>query len=120
MGSWVYVKQVQAAHDKIMAAISIETIGTHLDAPNSQHYLVGFGLLYPSRGDFVAFVGNMASRSLVRDLVRSFRSNVAFHSEGSAAPGWLTGVGWSDHWSFWQEGYPAVMVTDTALFWNTN
>ena len=37
-------------------------------------------------------------------------------SEGVAVPGWLTGVGWSDHWSFWQEGYPAIMVTDTALF----
>ncbi len=35
-----------------------------------------------------------------------------------AAPGGLPGVGWSDHWSFWQNGYPAVMVTDTAPFRN--
>ena len=34
----------------------------------------------------------------------------------AAVPGWLTGVGWSDQWSFWQEGFPALMVTDTALF----
>lgn len=26
------------------------------------------------------------------------------------------GLGWSDHWAFWRYGYPAVMVTDTALF----
>ena len=40
----------------------------------------------------------------------------SFPSEGVAAPGWITGIGWSDHWAFWKEGYPAVMVTDTALF----
>jgi hypothetical protein len=28
----------------------------------------------------------------------------------------VEGVGWSDHWAFWQEGYPGVMVTDTAVF----
>ena len=28
----------------------------------------------------------------------------------------MTGIGWSDHWAFWQEGYPAIMVTDTAPF----
>ncbi|MCK4951260.1 MAG: M28 family peptidase, partial [Gammaproteobacteria bacterium] len=35
---------------------------------------------------------------------------------GVAAPGWMMGVHWSDHWSFWQAGYPAIMITDTALF----
>ena len=33
-----------------------------------------------------------------------------------AAPEWIRGVGWSDHASFWQAGYPAIMITDTALF----
>jgi hypothetical protein len=28
----------------------------------------------------------------------------------------MMGVHWSDHWSFWQAGYPAIMITDTALF----
>jgi hypothetical protein len=34
----------------------------------------------------------------------------------AAVPGFLAGVGASDHWSFWQNGYPAVMITDTANF----
>jgi Zn-dependent M28 family amino/carboxypeptidase len=41
---------------------------------------------------------------------------VKFPSEGAALPEFITGIGWSDHWSFWKQGYPAVMVTDTALF----
>ena len=37
-------------------------------------------------------------------------------SQPFAGPEALPGVGWSDHWAFWQHGYPAVMITDTAPF----
>jgi hypothetical protein len=57
---------------------------------------------------------------LVRQTIRSFRQETAFPSEGIAAPQWIAGIGWSDQWSFWQEGYQAVMVTDTAPFRNAN
>ena len=36
--------------------------------------------------------------------------------EAAALPSLVPGVGWSDHWAFWQAGYPALMVTDTAPF----
>ena len=96
--------------------LSLETIGCYSDADGSQQYPFPFGLFYPRRGDFVAFVGNFASRALVRQVVASFRRHAAFPSQGVAAPGGIMGIGWSDHWAFWQQGYPAVMVTDTALF----
>ena len=69
-----------------------------------------------SRGNFVTFVANTASRALVRDAVREFRAKCAFPSEGTALPEWVPGVGWSDHWAYWRAGYPALMVTDTAPF----
>jgi Zn-dependent M28 family amino/carboxypeptidase len=120
MGSWVYARHAHSRHENIVAAISLETIGLYSDAENSQHYPAGFNLLYPSKGNFIGFVGNLASRQLVREMVRSFRRTTALPSEGTAAPEWIAGAGWSDHWSFWQEGYPAVMVTDTAPFRNQN
>jgi hypothetical protein len=61
-------------------------------------------------------VGNIASRALVQRSIAAFRQHTAFPSEGVAAPGSMTGIGWSDHWAFWHEGYSALMVTDTALF----
>jgi hypothetical protein len=61
-------------------------------------------------------VGDLGSRSLLRDVIGRFRAHARIPSEGGALPASLPGVGWSDHWSFWQEGYPAIMVTDTALF----
>ncbi len=116
MGSWVYAKGCRERDENIVAMLSLETIGYYTDAQGSQQYPGPFGLIYPSRGNFIAFVGNFASRKLVRRTVGAFRRHARFPSEGGALPGAIIGVGWSDHWAFWQEGYPALMVTDTAPF----
>jgi hypothetical protein len=116
MGSWVYARRSRARGEQIMAMLAIETIGFYSDVVGSQHYPFPFGLFYPRTGNFIGFVGNIASRALVRRSMAAFRQHTPFPSEGVAAPGWMTGIGWSDHWAFWQEGYPGVMVTDTALF----
>ena len=68
----------------------------------------------------MAFVGNVASRDLVRDAVRTFRGAAAVPSEGAALPERTPGVGFSDHKPFWDMGYPALMITDTALFRNAD
>jgi hypothetical protein len=96
--------------------LSLETIGYYSDEPGSQKYPFPIGLFFPSTANFIGFVGNPSSRGLTRRVVRVFRSYSKFPSEGINAPAVIPGVGWSDHWSFWQAGYPAVMVTDTALF----
>ena len=96
--------------------LSLETIGYYVEEEESQRYPPPFSLFYPSTGNFIAFVGNVKSGPLVREVVGSFRRHAKFPSEGAAFPGFIPGVGWSDHWAFWQEGYPALMVTDTAPF----
>jgi hypothetical protein len=53
---------------------------------------------------------------LLHRTIESFRRHTRFPAEGGALPASLPGVGWSDHWAFWQQGYPGVMVTDTAPF----
>lgn len=116
MGSRVYARQCRERGDKIAAMLSLETIGFYTDADRSQQYPFPLGLFYPSRGNFIAFAGNTTSRALVIQCVRSFRRHTRFPSEGAALPGWLPGVGWSDHWAFWRERYPGVMITDTAPF----
>jgi hypothetical protein len=117
MGSLVYAKQCKQRGDNIIAMISVETIGYYSDAPGSQTYPIApVGWVYPDEGNFIAFVGNYSSRKLVRQAIKSFRAHAQFPSEGGALPGWITGVGWSDHWAFWQAGYPAIMLTDTAPF----
>jgi hypothetical protein len=116
MGSRLYARQLRHEGVPVSAMISLETIGFYSDTPDSQKYPPILGLFYPSRGNFIGFVGNPNSRDLVRRSVRRFRESTSFPSEGVAAPPDWPGVGWSDQWSFWQENYPAIMITDTAVF----
>jgi len=118
MGSWVYAKACRARGDNIVAMISLESIGYYSDKAGSQKYPSPMNLLYPDTGNFIAFVGNYSSRSLVRRCIKTFRTTTQFPSEGGAPPAVIPGVGWSDQWSFWQEGYRAIMITDTATFRN--
>jgi Zn-dependent M28 family amino/carboxypeptidase len=116
MGSLVYARQLRRDRVPVSAMISLEMLGFYSDAPGSQKYPPVLSLFYPSHGDFIGFVGNQESRDLVRRSIRRFRESASFPSEGVAAPADWPGVGWSDHWSFWQQQYPAIMITDTAMF----
>lgn len=118
MGSLVYAKKCRRQGDRVVAMLSIESVGFYSTSPASQSYPAGFGLIYPSRGDFVGFVGNVLSRSLVHETLRTFRSTGALPSLGAAVPNAIPGAGWSDHWSFWQQGFPGIEITDTALYRN--
>ncbi len=117
MGSMVYARRARERGDDIVAMISLETIGCYSEREGSQQYPIALlGRLYPTRGNFIGFVGNVGSRALIRRCVGLFRAGASIPSEGIAAPDFVTGIGWSDHWSFWQVDYPALMITDTALF----
>ncbi len=120
MGSRHYARAAKERGDNIVAMISMETIGYYSNVDGSQKYPPILGWFYPGRGDFIGVVGNVASRSLVHRVVRDFREFAAFPSAGSAAPMQIPGISWSDQWSFWKEGYAAVMITDTAPFRNPN
>lgn len=116
MGSWVYAEKCRAEKQDIVAVLSLETMGYYTDAKDSQKYPPPLNLLYPSTGNFVGFVSNVKSRGLQRKVIKTFRKHAKIASEGASLPNELPGVGWSDHWSFWQEGYAGLMVTDTAPF----
>jgi hypothetical protein len=117
MGSLVYARRCKQRGDKISAMISLETIGYFSDAPHSQTYPApGLGVFYPRIGNFIGFVSNVQSRALLRRVIALFRKHAKIPSEGAALPAFVPGVSWSDQWSFWQQGYPAIMVTDTAPF----
>jgi len=117
MGSFVYAGRCKARGDHISAMISLETIGYFSDAPHSQTYPApGLRLFYPTVGNFIGFVANVHSRALLRRSIAFFRKHAGIPSEGAALPAFIPGVSWSDQWSFWQHGYPGIMVTDTAPF----
>ena len=116
MGSWVYARRSRERDENVTAMLSLETIGYYRDEPGSQKYPTPLGFIYPSTGNFITFVGNTRYGQLVRQVVRTFRQNEQFPSQAGALPNVMSDIGRSDHWPFWQERYPALMVTDTAPF----
>lgn len=118
MGSLQYARQARQDHENIVAMLSLESIGYFSQKRNTQLYPMPFGFFYPDTGNFIGFVSNLRSKELVYLVIDLFRRHAAFPSEGVATMSWVMGVGWSDQWAFWRQGYQAIMVTDTALFRN--
>jgi Zn-dependent M28 family amino/carboxypeptidase len=116
MGSRVYARAARRRGDDIRVMLSLEMLGCYSDAAGSQAYPPLLGFFYPNAGNFIAFVSNLRSRRALADVVGAFRAASAFPAEKLASPGIVPGVSWSDQLSFWREGYPGVMVTDTAFY----
>jgi hypothetical protein len=126
MGSLVYAKAARARNDNIVGMLTPETIGCYLHHEGSQRYPLKplFKPFFPSKGNFIAFMGMSEAKHLITQSVATFRERAAFPSIGAGLPAIIPHVGASDHWSFWRVGYHALMITDTAPyrynFYHTN
>lgn len=118
MGSARSAALARERGDVLRAVLALDSVGYYDDTPGSQAYPVPFGLLFPDRADFVAVVGDLRSAGLVRDVAGRLRSAGSLPVSAAATPAFISGVDWSDHWSFWQQGWPAVMLTDMPPFRN--
>ncbi len=116
MGSKVYAKAARRRGDQIELMMSLEMLGCYSDEPGSQRYPPLFRHFYPDCANFIGFVSNFRSRSMLKKTVRAFRAHSDFPAEQVATFAFIPGVAWSDHLSFWREGYRALMVTDTAFY----
>lgn len=119
MGSAHHARALAAASAPVRAALSLEMIGYFADGEGTQQFPVpGMGVLYGTRGNFIAVVGRPADRALTARVKASMlgASDLPVHSLN--APAAVQGVDWSDHRSYWEAGYPAVMITDTSFLRN--
>lgn len=118
MGSLVFADWLRQKGANVKGMISLETIGYYTDSPGSQKVPDGVPPEdFPEVGNFLALVGNPKSGELVESAGKGYESaGVGVSALPVVLPESIDGVGWSDHWSFWKEGYPALMATDTAPF----
>ena len=116
MGSVRHARSLAASKRDVELMLSLEMIGFFSDAPGSQRFPVpAMKPLYSDRGDFIALVGGLGDFSKMRraKALMSGASDLPVYSIN--APASLQGIDFSDHRSYWGEGYPALMVTDTAF-----
>jgi Zn-dependent M28 family amino/carboxypeptidase len=122
MGSRVYAKMAHTQKEKIDGMICLEMVGYACHEPGCQNYPFPLMFLdYPKQGDFIGIVNNFKSRGFARGLVEQFQKNRQLPVVKLTVPfnGWvMPAVRLSDHASFWDQGFKAVMVTDSAFFRN--
>jgi len=121
MGSRVYARSLKERGDRIEAMLCLESVGYYSHEPESQSFPFPIFWLrwqYPTTGNFITIVSNDDSQLLQTQVRDGLIDHMDLPVETYAGPWWIPGVDWSDHGSFWNEGYPAVMLTDTALFRN--
>jgi Zn-dependent M28 family amino/carboxypeptidase len=122
MGSRVYAKMARTQKEKIDGMICLEMVGYACHEPGCQSYPFPLMFLdYPKQGDFIGIVNNFKSRGFAQELVEQFQKNRHLPVVKLTVPfnGWIMpAVRLSDHASFWDQGFKAVMVTDSAFFRN--
>ena len=119
MGSAVHAKSLKARGKRVSLMLSLECIGYFSDEPNSQQLLTPLmKAVYPTTGNFIALVGNYAEGDLSRRVKRSMQQATSLPVYSINAPSVLQGIDFSDHLSYWNEGFVGMMVTDTAFFRN--
>jgi aminopeptidase YwaD len=122
IGSENYAQSLKQKGEKIKLMLSLEMLGYCSHKPHSQKYPTGLKYFYPNQGNFIALVGNLGIFWELKKLAKLFKRNslpceilpVPFRG----LPVLQTRL--SDHASFWDAGYPALMVTDTAFLRNPN
>lgn len=121
MGSARHAQLLKREGAKVRAMLALEMIGRFTDLPGSQRYPSSLiSPLYPDRGDFIAVVGRFGDIALVRSVKRSMRRATPLSVVSINGPRWIPGLDFSDHHPYWDAGFSAAMVTDTAFYRNAD
>ncbi|SNC64049.1 Peptidase family M28 [Hymenobacter gelipurpurascens] len=119
MGSYVHAKQLHEAGVPVKGMVSLEMLGYYDDRKGSQEYPVGLlKWIYGNRGDYVTVAQKFGGGSFGRRFARQYKAVATLPVKRFKAPSWLPGIDFSDHLNYWQFGYPAVLLTDTAFYRN--
>ncbi len=119
MGSFYHAQSLKAHGVDVRAMLSLEMLGYFSDKWGSQDfpaYLMR--LFYPSKGNFIAVVSNFSNYSLTKQIKQAMQPASDMPVYSMNGPSKLYGIDFSDHRSYWQFGFPAVMITDTAFLRN--
>ncbi|MFO0839067.1 MAG: M28 family peptidase [Phycisphaerae bacterium] len=122
MGSWMYARRCRERNERLIGALVLEMVGYFRDEPGSQALPPEIPRmlrpLFPRRGNFLAAVGNLRSWRLCWRFRTGFKRATALPLFSIVLPAAVHSIRLSDNSSFWDEGYPALMLTDTSFLRN--
>lgn len=121
MGSYVHAKSLFDNKTDVYGMISLEMIGYFSDKENSQDYpLKVLSKFYGTRGDYITLVKKWRAGTFANTFCEKFQERNDIKSKKFTGPALLQGIDFSDHLNYWNLGFSAIMITDTAFFRNKN
>jgi hypothetical protein len=121
MGSYIHAKSLYDTHAKVKGMICLEMIGYFADGPNTQEYpLPHKKIVYGDEGNYILIVQNFEGGGFSKSIKSSMKKADLIETKSIKLPGSVTGVDFSDHLNYWDFGYKAVMITNTAFYRNKN
>jgi Zn-dependent M28 family amino/carboxypeptidase len=121
MGSYVHAKSLHDANIPVKGMISLEMIGYYSDKENSQGYPIGLMKgIYGDKGNFITIVQKSFCGQFAKEFKKISFQNNSIATKSFRTPSFLGGANLSDHENYWEFGFSAVMVTNTAFFRNRN
>ena len=121
MGSLIHANSLKKSSIEVFGMISLEMIGYFSDDKKSQDYPLGIlRLIYGSRGDYITIVRKLNKGAFARSFSRKYKMRKGVKTKKFTAPKSLPGIDFSDHRSYWSNGFDAIMLTDTAFYRNKN
>ncbi|QHT68954.1 M28 family peptidase [Rhodocytophaga rosea] len=119
MGSFVHASSLKETNTQVKAMICLEMIGYFSDEQNSQHFPVNaLRYVYPTTGNFITVVGKLSQLGLIQKVAGHMREVSTISVQSFSAPKLIPAISLSDHRSYWQCGYPAVMINNTSFYRN--
>ncbi|MGB1032393.1 MAG: M28 family peptidase [Flavobacteriales bacterium] len=119
MGSFLHAKVLAESGVDVIGMISLEMIGYFSDQANSQTYpMKALKLVYGKKGNFITLVRKLGSSRFERKFSRKFKHARRIKTKRFTAPVSMPGIDFSDHLNYWEMGFPALMITDTAFMRN--
>jgi hypothetical protein len=121
MGSFVHAQSLKEKGADVRVMISVEMIGYFSEDTASQKYpMKVLEYVYPDKGNFIAVVGRFTDTFQTQRIKYAMSKASPIKVETLSAPSDLMEIGLSDHRNYWEQGYKAVMITDTAFLRNQN
>jgi len=118
MGSHHYARSLKDQGLQVECMISLEMLGYYNSQPGSQHYPPLLRFFFPDTGHFIGLVSNLSSRHILKKCKLAWTAGSDFPLVTAVLPPGLSSVAMSDQLNFWDAGFPALLLTDTAFYRN--
>ena len=121
MGSYIHAKSLSDEKRDVYGMVSLEMIGYYRDEKRTQDYPIGLlKLFYGNRGDFITLVNKFGKGKFSKRFTKRYKHLKVVKTKKFNGPKALPGIDFSDHLNYWDLGYSALMITDTAFYRNKN